>query len=164
MSLNSGSSQTQERLTKLALMGLFSGLIAALAPGRKSRLPPNLSSLDFTMLGLAAFRMGRMTAYDVVAEPVREPFVETVEDPSGAGMTTEPKGTGARKVVGELMSCPICAGTWAAGGLVYGLRVAPAPTRLFLAIMSAAGVAEVLNSAVEAMQWSAQVKREEVEE
>lgn len=164
MPSNSGSSETQERLTKLALMGLFAGLVAAFAPGRRTQHPLDLSSLDFTMLGLATFRMGRLTAYDEVTEPIREPFAETVEDPSGAGMTTEPQGTGVRRVLGELVTCPICVGTWAAAAMVYGLRVAPAPTLLFMAIMSAAGATEVLNSAVEAMEWTAQVRRDEAGE
>jgi uncharacterized protein DUF1360 len=161
MPSNAGSSETQERLTKLALMGLFSGLIAAIAPARKTQYPLNLSSLDFAMLSLATFRIGRLAAYDVITEPIREPFAETVEDPSGAGMTTEPQGTGAQKVLGELITCPICVGTWAAAAMVYGLRVAPAPTRLFMAIMSATGAAEVLNNASEAMEWTAQLKRDE---
>jgi hypothetical protein len=164
MPSNAGSAVYQERLTKLALMGLFSGLLAAVAPGRKTQHPLNLSSLDFAMLGLATFRMGRLTAYDLLTEPIREPFAETVEDPTGAGMTTEPQGAGARKVLGELLTCPICAGTWAAAGMVYGLRIAPAPTRLFMAIMSAAGATEVLNGAVEAMEWTAQAQREEAGE
>jgi len=160
MPSNSGSSETQERLTKLALMGLFSGLLAAFAPSRKDK-QLNFSALDFSMLGLASFRVGRMTAYDAVVEPLREPFTETVEDESGAGMTSEAAGSGTRKVLGELLTCPICAGTWAAAAMVYGVRIAPGPTRLFIAIMSAAGATEVINSAVEAMHWTAQVRRGE---
>ena len=159
MSADSGSAELQERLTKIALIGIFTSLLAAFAPGRRNRQPLDLSSLDFAMLGLASFRVGRMTAYDAVTEPIREPFAETVEDPSGAGMTTEAQGTGAQKVIGELLTCPICVGTWAAAAMVYGLRVAPGPTRLFMSIMSAAGATEVLSNAVDALHWTAQVKR-----
>lgn len=159
MSSNSGSGKTQEQLTKLVLMGLFTGLLAAFAPSRKNQRPLNLTALDFTMLGLATFRTGRMIAFDAVTAPIREPFAETVEDSSGAGMTTEAQGTGARKVIGELLTCPVCAGTWAAAGMVYGLRVAPGPTRLFMAILSAAGATEVITNAVDAMHWTAQLKR-----
>ena len=149
-----------ERVTKLALMGLFTGLLAALAPARKSNAAP-YTALDAGLLGFATFRAGRMLAYDEVAEPLREPFAETVEDDSGAGLTTESKGQGARKVIGDLLTCPICAGTWAAAAMVYGLRVAPGPTRLLIAIFGAAGIAELLNGTVEAMQWNAEVKRKE---
>jgi hypothetical protein len=46
--------------------------------------------------------------------------------------------------------------------LVYGLRIAPHFTRALLAIMSAVGIAELLNGAVEAMEWNAQAAREQV--
>jgi hypothetical protein len=152
------STTTQERLTKLGLMGLFTALLAAFAPSREKR-PLTLSPLDFTMLSLAVFRLGRMTAFDKVVEPIREPFAETVEDESGAGMTTEATGSGPRKVLGELLTCPICAGTWIAAGLVYGLRILPSPTRLLIAIFSAAGATEIASNAVDAMHWTAQRQR-----
>ncbi len=46
--------------------------------------------------------------------------------------------------------------------LVYGLRIAPHFTRALLAIMSAVGIAELLNGAVGAMEWHAQAAREQV--
>ena len=85
----------------------------------------------------------------------------TFEVQSGAGLTTESKGRGSRKVIGDLLTCPVCAGTWAAAGMVYGLRIAPGPTRLLITIFGAAGVAELLNGSVEALQWHAEVQRNE---
>ena len=55
--------------------------------------------------------------------------------------------------LGELLSCPICTGTWVAAGLVYGLHLAPRPTRVLLAIMSTTGVAHLLYSLTEALSW-----------
>ncbi|MGD9714023.1 MAG: DUF1360 domain-containing protein [Thermomicrobiales bacterium] len=164
MSTGNHSGDRQERVTKLALIGVFTGLLAVFAPSRKSKTALNISTLDAAMLSLSAFRVGRMTAYDLVAEPLREPFAETIDDPSGAGQTTTSVGEGARKVIGDLLTCPICAGTWASAGMVYGLRLAPGPTRLAMAIFSAAGAAELLNGAVEAMEWSAQHNREKAGE
>ncbi len=152
--------RTSERATKLALMGVFTGILAAVAPARKSNASP-LTALDAGLRSFATFRAGRMLAYDEVAEPLREPFAETVEDDSGAGLTTESKGQGSRKVIGDLLTCPVCAGTWAAAGMVYGLRIAPGPTRLLITIFGAAGAAELLNGTVEALQWHAQVQRKE---
>jgi hypothetical protein len=62
-------------------------------------------------------------------------------------------------VLGELLSCPICAGTWVAAGLVYGLRLLPGPTRVLLAIMSTTGVAELCYSVTEALDWTARANR-----
>jgi hypothetical protein len=108
--------------------------------------------------------MGRLIAFDTIAEPLRAPFTKTVPDDSGAGDTVVAAGTGAREKIGELLSCPICAGTWIAAGLVYGLQFFPTPTRLLITIMSAIGFAELLNAATEAMTWAGQAQRVDVGE
>ena len=69
---------------------------------------------------------------------------------------------GADQVLGELLVCPICAGTWIAAGLVYGLQILPGPTRMLITIMSAIGLAEVLHAATEAMSWFGDVERHTV--
>jgi hypothetical protein len=43
--------------------------------------------------------------------------------------------------------------------LVYGLRLAPGPTRLFAAILGVSGLAEIISGASEALTWSAQAAR-----
>jgi hypothetical protein len=40
------------------------------------------------------------------------------------------RGTGARKAVGELLTCPFCTGMWISTGLCAGLVFAPGVTRL----------------------------------
>jgi hypothetical protein len=75
-------------------------------------------------------------------------------------MTVVPRGTGVRAAIGELICCPICAGTWVAAGLVYGLHFFPEMTRTFLAIMSSIGAAELFNAATEMMEWTGQLARE----
>jgi Protein of unknown function (DUF1360) len=70
-----------------------------------------------------------------------------------------PQGGGVRAALGELGTCPVCNGTWIAAAFVYGLRVAPKPAGIILAIMSTAGAREVLDAAGEAMQWTGQAKR-----
>ncbi len=72
-----------------------------------------------------------------------------------------PRGTGARLALGELLTCPICAGTWISAGMVYALQLFPNAARTFMAIFSAIGIAEFLDAATEAFQWFGQVEREE---
>ena len=115
---------------------------------------------DLVQLALAAYRLGRLVSYDKVFEPYRAPFTRTVPDPSGEGMTVVPRNGGMRQAIGELISCPICAGTWISAGLVYGVALAPRITRPFLAIMSAIGAAELLDAATEALEWTGQLARE----
>jgi hypothetical protein len=158
----SDGQERQEQATYLTLIGIFLGLLAAFSKREQGRHGEvTLSGLDLTMLGLSTFRTGRLITYDQVTGPLRGPFTETEPDSYGTGEDTVPEGTGARKALGSLLACPTCTGTWAAATMVYGLRVAPAPTRLFLAIMSAGGLAEILNSANEALSWTGSAERKQ---
>jgi hypothetical protein len=136
----------QRRATYLALIGIFAGLYAAFsAREHKQGQELDIGAKDLALLGLATFRTGRVIAFDAVTEPLRAPVTE--ERDGGV----QPKGSGVQRVFGELLSCPTCIGTWIAAGSVYGLRVAPRPTRTFLAFMAAGGVAEVLDYATQAL-------------
>lgn len=142
-------------------MSLFLALLATFASRLVRRHDTvSLKPFDLLTLGLTAFRLGRIIAFEGVAGPLREPFTETRADDSGAGQTVTARGEGVRHVIGELMSCPICAGTWVSAGLVYGSQVLPVPTRLLVAIMSTTGVAELLYSTTEALEWTARAARQ----
>jgi hypothetical protein len=154
------SDAQQARAAKLTLISLFLGILTTFA----SRLMRHdrevvLRPFDLLLLGLSSFRLGRMIAYEGVTAPLREPFTEVKADGSGAGETVVAAGGGTRRVLGELLSCPICSGTWVAAGLVYGLQLLPQPTRLLLAIMATTGVAQLSNSLSEALDWSARAAR-----
>ncbi len=115
--------------------------------------------MQLLMVGTAAYRIGRMLAFERVATPLRGPFTATVPDSSGAGETVVARGTGPRWVIGELLSCPVCVATWASGGLFVGLGVVPRFTRALIAILAATGVAEVVHGLVEALTWSSERAR-----
>ncbi len=156
------SQQIQERATYVTLMGLFLGLFGAFASRVRGKdRPLDLRPLDVTLLGLSTYRAGRLAAYDRVTEPLRDPFTATQPDEYGAGENVVAEGVGTRKAIGELVSCPTCVGTWVAAGLVYGLQVAPGPTRVLLAILGATGLAELLNGASEALTWTGKAARKQ---
>jgi len=151
---------TQERIGYAVATGIFLSLFAVfnLVTRRKDK---EVRPLDLALLGLSSFRLGRMVAYDKVMEPYRSPFTQTVPDPTGAGDTVIPTGSGWRRAIAELIACPICAGTWIAAGLVYGLQIAPRPTRVLLTIIGAIGLGEVLNALTEMLEWDGQASREQ---
>ncbi len=151
----------EKQAAYLTLTSLYLGGFALFA-ARGSRRSLDLRPLDLALLGLATFRLGRLTAFDRILRPLREPFTEVKPDASGAGQTVVPEGKGIRRTIGELLSCPTCAGTWIAAALVYGLHLAPRPTRLFITIMGATGLAELLNATTEALAWSGRAARKEV--
>ncbi len=148
------------RALKLGALGMFLVTLAALSHriaqhGGSALVGP----YDLLLLGLSTYRTGRLVAYERIAEPLRAPVTETKPDPSGVGETVVARGRGARQVLGELASCPICIGTWAAAGMVYGLHIAPRPTRVFLSIMATTGAAELLLEASEALSWLGRAAR-----
>jgi hypothetical protein len=151
-----------ERATYLALLTFFLSLFAGfLWYKRRNGQAITLRPFDLALLGFATYRLGRLASYDKVTEPLRRPFTRTQPDPSGAGDTVAPKGVGAQRALGELLSCPICSGTWIAAVLVYSLNLAPGPTYAFLSMMSAIGIAELLNAITEALQWTGEAERRE---
>jgi len=152
----------QEQATYLTLIGIFLGLFAAFTKREQDKHEQiDISALDLSMLALTTFRTGQLAVYDKVTEPLREPFTETEPDTYGTSQTTVPEGSGVRRALGSLLSCPTCVGTWVAAFLVYGLRIAPIPTRLFMAFMSAIGLAELINSANEALTWTSRSERKQ---
>jgi hypothetical protein len=143
---------TERRATYITLVGLFLSLLGAFAlREREANDLDAIDPFDMALLGLSTYRVSRLTSYDQVTEWLRAPITQT-ESTQGGGATIVPKGRGAQRALGELISCPTCVGTWVAGGLVYGLAVAPRPTRAFLAIIGASGIAELLDSATEALK------------
>jgi len=55
------------------------------------------------------------------------------------------RGEGGRKAFGELITCPFCAGTWIATGLVGALLLMPRPARLVMAGITALAGADALH-------------------
>jgi Protein of unknown function (DUF1360) len=152
----------ENRAAKLTLTGLFMAIMAlfsARISGRREDL--DIRPFDLLLLCLSTYRTGRLVAFERVTAPIREPFTETRPDDSGAGEVVVARGRGARRVLGELLSCPVCIGTWIAAGLVYGTHLAPRPTRVFLTVMGTAGAAELLNCSAEALGWSGRAARKD---
>jgi len=150
----------------LSLVFLFAVVFFAILTG-PAHLLQSIQSwgvLDFVLLSLSTYRLGHLVAYDRVMEPFRHAFARTVPDITGAGESVEPMGSGIRCAIGQLISCPICAGTWIAALLVFALVLLPEGTRLFLWMTAAIGLAEVFNSFTEALCWSGQLSRNQAGE
>ena len=146
------------RALKLSLVGAFLTAtgVAGVRGGRGGTLT---DPIELGLTGLAAHRIGRMIAFEKVAEPLREPFTATVPDETGVDETVVARGRGVRWAIGELLSCPICVGTWAALGLSIGRMVLPGPTSFVIRVLAIAGIAEINYVAVERFEWSARASR-----
>ena len=144
------------RLLKLTLIGTF--FASVLAVGRERRQAP-LGMRDLLLVGLASHRIGRMMAFERVAEPLRAPFTATVPDDSGVDETVVARGHGLRWVLGELLSCPTCVATWSALALTIGRSLVPGPTQMLVNVLAIVGVAELTTNAVEDLEWRARAHR-----
>jgi hypothetical protein len=146
------------RALKLTLAATFLA-IAGLAGARERRRDAPPGVLEIGLRGLAAYRIGRMIAFERIAEPVREPFTATVPDASGTDETVVARGRGVQWAIGELLSCPTCVATWASLALGIGAIVLPGPTRFVVRVLGVTGLAELSHLAAEHLEWTARAAR-----
>lgn len=122
-----------------ALAGSFVAALATfLVVGRK-RLPERVSWDDIGRIALATHKLSRLIAKDEVTSFVRAPVTEDPE-------ATEPAPRGARKAVGELVTCPYCLGLWIAATLSAGVVVRPREARFLCSVFAAHAISDGLNA------------------
>lgn len=122
----------------------------------------SLSAVQIVVFGLASFRLGRAVAYNAIFEWLRMPFTITQDDSSGAGQSTNSsreKG-GIISAVGDLLTCPICSGTWGAVNLMLVYAHWPAFGSIVIYALAFAGIAEIANWFCESHEWSGRNHRE----
>ncbi|MDP9435064.1 MAG: DUF1360 domain-containing protein [Actinomycetota bacterium] len=142
----------------LALLGAYGGFVAGLAAMGRSRgatLPERVAPGDLALVAVATFELSRLLAKDPVTSPLRAPFTTFAGTSGEAELAEEVRGSGARKALGELVTCPFCLGQWVATGLLGGLVLAPRPTRLAAAVLTAVAGASTLQLAYARLQSAA---------
>ena len=99
---------------------------------------------DLGLVSLATFKASRLLTKQTVTSPLRAPFTEYRGAGGPGEVQVQPVGTGWRRSVGELLSCPFCLDVWVASGSTVALRLAPRPTRIALSTLAAVGLADLL--------------------
>lgn len=127
-----------------AIMASFLGGVAVTSglSRRLGRDPQCNTALDLVALSLATFKASRTLSHDEVTSFLRAPFVKGEAHEGGE----EPVEGGLEQVVGELVTCSRCAGTWAAGGLAATQVLAPRFGRILTWTLSAAAVNDFLQA------------------
>lgn len=134
----------------------------AFAASLLNRLPPIPDAVFFVLLGLAAFRGGRAIAYNLIFLWLRDLFgVREVDDSSGAGKSNEATGHGVRRVLGELVCCPVCSATWVGLGLLVIYALYRPLGEILIYALGAAGLGEVVEWLAEFLFWRGRQAREE---
>lgn len=103
--------------------------------------PAQIPAVDLLLLCMATFRITEMITEEKVARCLRAPFCEVKRIDNPDGTTTEeevPSGRGFRRVTGEMLLCPWCAGVWVATFLTFFWLMLPGLARAFLLVFSVA--------------------------
>jgi len=144
----------------LAAMGAYvtvTGSLVLAARLTRRQIPAGLGIADVLLSAVATHKLSRVIAKDPVTSPLRAPFTRYQGQSGPAELTEEVRGTGARKTVGELLTCPFCIDMWVATGLVAGFVFLPRTTRLAtqtLAVLAGADLLQFGYSLVEEKQQS----------
>jgi hypothetical protein len=121
------------------LMSVFLSLASTFAAWfRRSgrELPDRIDGHDLLLLTVASHKASRLIAKDKVTSAIRAPFARYQGDAGPGEVSEQPRGSGLRRVVGELLVCPYCLGMWTSAFLTAGLLVAPRFTRWVSAVLT----------------------------
>lgn len=132
------------------LAGLFVAFFAAwiYVVRRLGRsLPDRVPLSDVVLLGLATFKLSRLVSKARILRFLRSPFAEPQESADLGEVVERPRGTGWRRAIGELLTCPICSGQWIAAALTYTLVLLPGLGRTVAVLFAAAALADALHVA-----------------
>ncbi|HWE34767.1 MAG TPA: DUF1360 domain-containing protein [Solirubrobacteraceae bacterium] len=134
----------------VVLMGAFlsiCGTFAAWLRRSGRRLPERFGAGDLVVLSVATHKAARLVAKDRVTSPLRAPFTRFEHDDGPGEVAESPRGSGLRRAIGELVSCPYCLGVWIASGFIFGLIAAPRATRAIASMLTVVSGASVLQIA-----------------
>ena len=122
---------------------LFGGALAGLSHAHL--LEKRKSVGELALLAVATHKLTRILTLDFVTMPLRAPFV-TYEGSAGAGEVEEKsKGTGLRKAVGDLVTCPFCSGPWVASTLLAASFVRPRATHFLTTMLALTTASDFLH-------------------
>jgi len=138
-------------------MAVYAGVVAAIVGTARAtrRTLPEPTAWDLVLCTGATHRLSRLLAKDPVTSPLRAPFTRFRGTTGPAELQEEVRGTGLRKTIGELVTCPFCTGLWISTGLAAGLVFAPRATRLTATALTALTGADLLHFLRARMQQAA---------
>jgi Protein of unknown function (DUF1360) len=137
-------------LTGIFGTGLGGALLALRASGHE--LPERLEASDVLLIGVASHKLSRMATKDKATSFLRAPFTRFQENAGHAEVSEEPRGSGPRRAIGELVICPYCLAQWITAAMALGIVAAPRQTRFLASIYSALTISDFLQLAYRASE------------
>jgi hypothetical protein len=115
---------------------------------RSSRgLPDRFPLGDFLLLAAATHKLSRVIAKERVTSFLRSPFTRYTGEAGPSEVEEEPRGTGLRLAIGELLVCPYCVGQWVAGGFVAAYIRDRDATRMAASVFALVAASDFLHQA-----------------
>ena len=110
-------------------------VLGAVLVGSRDKGDEPVRPLETIPIGVATFAMAKLISKEKIAAPERALFIDDEQNP---------KGSGVRYAIGELVTCTRCTGLWCALGLT-GLRVLrPRESRVVTTLLGASAVNDFL--------------------
>jgi hypothetical protein len=120
----------------------FAGaLLGARLAGRKLPTP---GFEEIALYGVATHKLSRLLSKERVTAPLRAPFAELEGEGGPAEVEERPRGSGARRAIGELVTCPYCLDQWIASGFAVASIFVPRATRLTAGVFATVAIADFL--------------------
>jgi hypothetical protein len=119
----------------------------ALALRRRQQPLPDVRPVDVVLVGVATHKLARRMSKDSVTSPLRAPFTRYEGVAGPAELQEGVRGSGIRKAIGELITCPFCLSQWVSTGFVFGLLAAPRATRWAASVFASLALADFLQFA-----------------
>jgi Protein of unknown function (DUF1360) len=124
-----GGADEQPLASYVAFATVFVSAFGGLLLAARRRLPERFAECDLVLLAFATHKLSRLISRDRVTRPLRAPFTEVRGEDPPLELSERPTGSGARRALGELLSCPYCLDQWIAAGFIGAMLLAPRPTR-----------------------------------
>jgi hypothetical protein len=94
-------------------------------------LPERIPASDLLLLTTGTYKLSRLIAKDRVMSFLRAPFTRYVDESDRPSeVTEEPRGTGLRQSIGELLVCPYCLSQWVGAGFLAAYLRQPRMARV----------------------------------
>jgi hypothetical protein len=101
---------------------------------------------------VATQKLSRQVAKDKATSFLRAPFTRYEGSAGPSEVSEEPRGTGLRYALGELVTCPFCLAQWVSAGMVWGYIARPRTTRMVAGIFATLSAADFLQLAYAAAE------------
>lgn len=128
------------------LVGIFLALyIGFLWLGNYLNLSiPRVGIGEIILLAVASHKLSRLIAKDWITSFIRAPFAQYQSASGTSEVNEQPRGTGIRLAIGQLITCPFCIGQWVIALFFYSFVLWPTETLFVAAIFIALTISDFL--------------------